>query len=98
MLSVGNPQPMSTPCGDALTYGTWITSTHAYHQPLSIGSGGVGALGAGRTQARLVVAGGPVTGTDGIIRAPTTEGLFATACTLNPETAELRLWSRGGER
>jgi len=98
VLTVINPQPMSTPCGDALTYGTWITSTRTFHQPVSIGFGGVGAPDAGRLLARWVVAGVPVTGTDGVIQAPTTEGVFAIEYVLHPETAELRLWSRGGER
>jgi hypothetical protein len=98
IITVINPQPMSTPCGDTLTYGTWITLTNRSFQPVSYGFGLLDPLEPKPLGARWTVAGIPVEGENGTIEAPTTDGVFTVSYQLNPVTVELLLWGRGGER
>ena len=98
IVTVINPQPMSTPCGDPITYGTWITLTSRSYQPISYGFGGVGAPDTKPLLARWTVAGIAIEGSNGTIQAPTTDGVFTVSYEVNPVTAELLLWGRGGER
>ena len=97
-LTVINPQTISTPCGDTLTYGTWITETNVTYQPVSFGFGGTDAPDEKPLLARWTVAGMPLSGVNGSVEAPTTDGVFTVMFQLHPVTAELLLWSRGGER
>ena len=93
-----DPQPMSTPCGDPITFGTHIMQSQYFYQPISYGFGGFGAPDAGALKARWTVAGVPATGATGTLQAPTPDGTFAIEYALDPITAELSLSSRGGER
>ncbi|HKO48937.1 MAG TPA: hypothetical protein VJV79_14495 [Polyangiaceae bacterium] len=97
-ITVINPRPMWTPCGDPITYGTWITETHVVYQPVSFGFGSFGAPDATLLVARWTVGGVPIVGNDGTLQVPTTDGVFTVFFELHPVTAELVLWSRGGER
>jgi len=98
ILTVINPQSLTTPCGDPITYGTWITQTHYFFQPVSYGFGGAGAPDAKPLIAGWTVAGVKIAGPNGSIEAPTPEGTFTIQYSLDPVTAELGLFSRGGEQ
>jgi hypothetical protein len=93
-----NPQVMGTPCGDSITYATWITESHYSFQPVSYGFGGAGAPDAPPLKARWSVAGIEVAGAEGSIDAPTPVGTFTIQYVLNPTTAELLLSSGAGEQ
>lgn len=97
IVTVLNPQPVTTPCGDSITYGTWITLTNRSYQPIGYGFGGVGAPDAEALLTRWTVAGIAIEDSNGSIQAPTTDGVFTVSYELNPVTGELLLWGRGGE-
>lgn len=98
IINVINPQALGTPCGDSITYGTFITQTHYSFQPVSYGFGGVGAPDAQPLKARWTVAGIEVAGPNGSLDAPTPDGTFTIEYAVDPVTLELSLSSRGGEK
>ncbi len=98
IITVINPQTMGTPCGDSITYGTYITQSQYFFQPVSYGFGGVGAPDAAPLIARWTIAGIAASGATGSVNAPTPDGTFTIEYALDPVTAELSLSSRGGER
>ena len=98
VITLTNPQPMGTPCGDQLTYGTLITQSQYFYQPISYGFGGEATPDAKSLKATWTVAGVPISGASGSIEAPTTDGNFTIEFALDPITAELSLSSRGGEK
>jgi hypothetical protein len=93
-----NPQPMSTPCGDTIVYGTQILQSQYFYQPISYGFGGFGAPDAPELKTSWKVAGISVTGDRGTLQAPTADGTFEIEYALDAITSELSLSSRGGER
>ena len=98
IITVINPQALSTPCGDPITYGTFITQTQYFYQPVSYGFGGIGAPDAAPLKARWTVAGVEAVGASGSLDAPTPDGAFTIEYAVDPITAELSLSSRGGEK
>ena len=98
IITVINPQALSTPCGDPITYGTFITQTQYFYQPVSYGFGGIGAPDAAPLKARWTVAGVEAVGASGSLEAPTPDGAFTIEYAVDPITAELSLSSRGGEK
>lgn len=98
IITVTNPQAMSTPCGDPITYGTFITQSQYFYQPVSYGFGGVGAPDAASLKTRWTVAGVEAADSMGSLEAPTTDGTFTIQYALDPISAELSLSSRGGEK
>ena len=98
IITVINPQALSTPCGDPITYGTFITRTQYFYQPVRYGFGGAGAPDAAPLKARWTVAGIEAAGPDGSLDASTPDGTFTIQYAVDPVTAELSLSSRGGEK
>lgn len=98
VITVLNPQSMSTPCGDPITYGTHITQSLYHYQPVSYGFGGTGAPDAAPLRATWTVGGVQAMGANGTLEAPTPEGTFTVTYAIDPITAELSLSSRGGEK
>lgn len=98
VITITNPQPMGTPCGDQITYGTCITQSQYFYQPISYGFGGEGAADAAALKASWTVAGVALPGTSGSIDAATADGTFTIEFSVDPITAELSLSSRGGEK
>ena len=98
IIDVINPQALGTPCGDRITYGTFITQSQYFYQPVSYGFGGAGAPDAAPLIARWTIAGIEAVGPSGSLDAPTPDGTFTIEYAIDPVTAELSLSSGGGQK
>ena len=88
----------TTPCGDQVRYGTWITSSFCQFRVTGTGHGGTGAPLVSAPTVSWTVAGVPVSGTSGTVEIPFEGVSFTAEYTIDPVVFELALTSRGGER
>lgn len=95
---VGELQPTTTPCGDAIRKGTFATSTFSQFRIRTTGFGGGGAPGVPDATVAWTVGGVPATGNSGTVNVPYDGATFAVQYTIDPVVFELALTSRGGER
>lgn len=95
---VGELEPTTTPCGDAIRKGTFATSTFSQFRIRTTGFGGGGAPGVPDATVAWTVGGVPATGNSGTVNVPYDGVTFAVQYTIDPVAFELALTSRGGER
>jgi hypothetical protein len=95
---VGELEPTTTPCGDAIRKGTFATSTFSQFRIRTTGFGGGGAPGVPDATVAWTVGGVPATGNSGTVNVPYDGVTFAVQYTIDPVVFELALTSRGGER
>jgi hypothetical protein len=98
IVDILNPTTMGTPCGDEITYGTFIIRTSVTYQPLGYGYGGVGAPDAQPLRVNWAVAGIPATGSGGRLTIATASGSFDVDYTLDAVSGTLTLASRAGDQ
>lgn len=91
-------QQMGTPCGDTITWGTWITQSSFSYLPHTYGFGGAGAPDVISPLIAWTVGGVPVPADAGTINVPAAGSIFSVDYALNPATFALSLASRGGEK
>jgi hypothetical protein len=89
---------MGTPCGDTITYGTWITLTTRTYRPTTFGYGGEGAPDAKPPRISWTVGTHPITVYSRFLDVTTATGTFTIECQFDADTNELTLISRGGEK
>lgn len=91
-------QPMGTPCGETITWGTWITQSFFTYLPHTYGFGGEGAPDVISPAIAWTVGGVPVPAGSGSIEVPAAGATFSVEYALDAATFELSLTSRGGEQ
>ncbi len=89
---------MGTPCGDTITYGTWITQTTRTYRPTTFGYGGEGAPDAKPPRLSWHVGTHGITVYTSSIDVETATGTFTIEVQFDANTNELTLISRGGEK
>ncbi len=89
---------MGTPCGDTITYGTWITQTTRTYRPTTFGYGGEGAPDAKPPRLSWTVGSVPITEFSNPINVTTPSGAFTIEVHFDKDTDELTLISGGGEK
>ncbi len=95
---VGDLQETRTPCGDPVRRGTFATATTAAFGVRSTGFGGSGVPVDPQPTVSWSVGGVPVAAPGGTVDVHVDGAVFTLDYTVEPETAELVLTSRGGER
>ncbi|MGW5640746.1 hypothetical protein [Streptomyces sp. NPDC003832] len=98
MGPVGDLQETRTPCGDPVRRGTFATATTAAFGVRSTGFGGSGVPVDPQPTVSWSVGGVPAAAPGGAVDVPVDGAVFTLDYTIEPETAELVLTSRGGER
>lgn len=95
---IGQLQPATTPCGDAIRKGTFATSTVSQFRIRTTGFGGAGAPGVPEAAVAWTVGGVAAPANNGTVDVPFEGATFAVQYTIDPVVFELTVTSRGGER
>jgi len=98
IASSGTQQKMGTPCGDTITWGTWVTQSFFNYRPHTYGFGGTSAPDVISPLIAWTVGGVPVPAGSGTMNVPVDLATFSVEYVLHPATFELSLISRGGEK